>query len=533
MPAKEVGVPFREVNRLEITEAIRRWQMNESVRQIARATGLSRNTVDKYISAAKEAGVEREGDLPDEAVLRRLLCLGDTSSPTAMAPRDGLLGKHREDIERWLKKEDLTLTRIQELLAQGGTAVPYTTLRRYVRHEDLWKRSGGTVRMPDWPPGEAAEMDFGKLGQIYDATLGKRRVLWALVIVLVHSRHQFVWPMYQQTLAESIAGLEAAWRFFGGIVPRLLLDNFPAAVAGPDRENPRLTRGFLEYCQARGFLADPARAGRPKDKPHVERDVPYVRERFFKGGNFYDLADSRNQAETWCRDVAGLRIHGTTRWLPLEVFEAKERALLLPYDDIPYDVPVWKEVTVHPDHHISFLQALYSAPATTCPPGTQLQVRGGKDLVTLFRGGELVKVHPHQPRGGRATDPDDYPKEKTTYALRSTDAIVHQAARFGASVKIVAQRLFDGPVPWARIRSGQGLISLGERYGGERLEAACARALEYDVAEVGKVRSILLRALEQEKATTAEDPRTPLGSRFARSPGDFDRRQQALAEASG
>ncbi len=59
-------------------------------------------------------------------------------------------------------------------------------------------------------------------------------------------------------------------------------------------------------------------------KPHVERGVQYLRERFFKGGSFRDLEDCREQPERWCREIAGLRVHGTTRHLPREVFEAEE-----------------------------------------------------------------------------------------------------------------------------------------------------------------------------------------------------------------
>ncbi|MBI3975823.1 MAG: hypothetical protein HY334_05470 [Armatimonadetes bacterium] len=72
--------------------------------------------------------------------------------------------------------------------------------------------------------------------------------------------------MLRQTLAETIVGLEAAWRFFKGIPKRVILDNFAAAVAGPDPLEPRLTRGFLEYSQARGFFCDPARVRKPRDK---------------------------------------------------------------------------------------------------------------------------------------------------------------------------------------------------------------------------------------------------------------------------
>lgn len=158
----------------------------------------------------------------------------------------------------------------------------------------------------------------------------------------------------------------------------------------------------------------------------MERAIPYVRERFFKGGRFRDLEDCRQQAERWCRDVAGLRVHGTTRRLPREVFEAEERDALQPFDGVLYDVPEWKAVTVHPDHHISFGQALYSAPTTSCPPGTKLEVRGDRALVRLYKHGTLVKVHSRVPRGQRMTDPSEYPPEKTSYALRSTDSVAGQ-----------------------------------------------------------------------------------------------------------
>ena len=71
-----------------------------------------------------------------------------------------------------------------------------------------------------------------------------------------------------------IAGLEAAVAFFGGVPRYVVIDNFPAAVAGADALHPRLTRGFLEYSQHRGFIADPARVRHPRDKPRVERAVP-------------------------------------------------------------------------------------------------------------------------------------------------------------------------------------------------------------------------------------------------------------------
>ncbi|MFH1925386.1 MAG: IS21 family transposase, partial [Chloroflexota bacterium] len=76
------------------------------------------------------------------------------------------------------------------------------------------------------------------------------------------------------------------------------------------------------------------------------------------------------------------------------VFQEEEKAKLLPYDGEPYEVPDWHTATVHQDHHIYYRYAIYSAPDSTCPPGTELEVRGDSKLVRLYRRGELVKVHP-------------------------------------------------------------------------------------------------------------------------------------------
>ena len=131
--------------------------------------------------------------------------------------------------------------------------------------------------------------------------------------------------MHYQKLPDVIAGLEATWAFFGGMPKSLVIDNFPAAVVGPDPLHPRLSRGFLEYAQHRGFFVDPARVRHPKDKPKVERGVPYARERFFKGASFDGLTHLRAEAPQWCLQVAGMRIHGTTRRQPLVVFQEEER----------------------------------------------------------------------------------------------------------------------------------------------------------------------------------------------------------------
>ena len=522
---------YREVGLVQVVEILRRWRTGASGRSIAQAMGLARNTVGKYLKEAERLGLTPQGPPPTNDQLLALGRLGQTAPRARAAPQAAQLEPHRERIAHWLQEKKLRLTRIAELL-EPDVAVTYTTLRRFVRSRGLGAAPRDTVRMADTAPGEVAQFDFGRLGRLTNPTTGKYQLIWAMNIVLVFSRHQFVWPLIHQTLDEVIAGLEAAWAFWGGIPRRVIFDNFPAAVAGADALNPVFTRGFLEYSQARGFIADPARVRKPTDKPHTERNVQYVRERLWKGGTFTDLADAREQAKRWCVEVAGQRIHGTTRKLPLVVFQDEERIHLLPYVG-PYAVPLWGQVTVHPDHHIAFRYAIYSVPYNTCPPGTRLEVRADRDLIRLYRRGELVKTHARKPKGGRSTDPADYPPERTAYALRAPDYVVREATGQGRFIGLFAERLLAGDFPWAKLRQGQKLLRLAERYTAARLDAACERALAVDLIDVTRVERMLKEAIEQEPlpgdpppARTAEPP----SARFAREGTAFDHRYRQTQE---
>ena len=402
--------------------------------------------------------------------------------------------------------------------------VSYASLRRFIPGVAETKRHD-LCRIQESAPGEVAEMDFGRLGLIEDPETGRRRAVWALIVVLTYSRHSFVWPTFSQKL-DVIEGLEAAWAFFEGVPKYLVIDNFPAAVAGVDPLHPRLTRGFLEYSQHRGFISDPARVRHPRDKPRVERGVPYVRERFFKGGEFTGLSDMRSAARRWCLEVAGQRIHGTTRKQPLAVFRQEER--LGEWDAEPYEMTDWRTAKVHPDHHIACQYALYSVPSATCPPGQKVEVRLGSKLVRIYHRGRLIKVHPRQDRGGRSTDPDDYPSRAERLHPQSAGADQAQRGVTGTGRGAYAERLFDGPLPWAKLRQGHKLIRLGERYSPERLDAACRRALSVDL--VRRLERILVEALEQE-ATQPEPPPMPPG-RFARPGAVFARANGRTAQSA-
>ncbi len=511
---------FRELHMIDVREVLRRWQAGQSARQLARDEVADRKTAGRYIAAAEAMGLSREAELTDE-VVREALHRVQTRPGVVPSTQWQQLEAQRARIEAWLTSETpLTLVRVHELLARDGLRVGYNTLLRYAKRELGWHQRRPTVRVDDPPPGEEAQIDFGLAGYVTDAE-GHRRKLWMLLVTLSFSRYMFVWPTFTQTVEALCEGLSAAWRFFGGVVQRIVPDNTTAAVIRADPKQPTLNRAFAEYAQAYGFFVDPARVRHPQDKPRVENQVPYVRERWFAGETFSaDLSELRPSAATWCRDVAGARIHGTTRQVPREVFERMEKPALLGLPAEPFVVPRWSRAKVHPDHHVQVAKALYSVPTRYI--GRTLDVRSDPLRVRLYLAGELIKVHRRMPPGKRATDPSDYPVGKADYALRNIDALHARARAEGEHVGVYAERLLGGPLPWIHMRRVYGLLRLCERYGRERVDALCARSLAFDVVDVSRIEGMLKRAqrIETDGASEGRVVVLPPG-RFARDAAAF------------
>lgn len=112
---------------------------------------------------------------------------------------------------------------------------------------------------------------------------------------------------------------------------------------------------------------------------------------------------------------------------PLVVFQDEE----LSWKGEPYETTHRRTAKVHPDHHVACQYALYSVPVSSCPPGQRVEIRLDCKLVRNYHRGKLAKVHLRQPRGGRATDPDDYPAEVSAYTMKASQ---RGAARTGGGL---------------------------------------------------------------------------------------------------
>lgn len=520
---------YHEVAMWEILAVLERLHRRESKAAIARATGCSRSTVRRYERLAREGGWTPEGAAPTDALATEIARRVHPAAERDAGEIETLLLPHVEQLRTWLtpaagEKRGLRLTKVHQLLTRTGIVVPYSSLHRFVVKHCAFGAAGRiTVRMAPTAPGEVAEIDFGRLGLVHDPATNRRRAAWALVVVLPASRHQYVHITFTQTVAAVIDGLEDAWVAFGGVPRRVVLDNLRAAITKADRYDPIVQRTMEEYARHRGLVIDPAPVRTPTGKPHVERAVPYVRENFFRGEPWRDLAHVQTAVQTWTREIAGQRLHGTTRRRPLEVFETEERAALLPLVGERFDTPRWAHCTVHPDHHISFGKALYSVPTRYLRQ--RLWVRGDSRLVRIYADGAVIKTHATQAPGGRSTDHDDYPAERTPYTQRDPARLIRQAETHGGHVGRFTAALLAGVFPWAKLRQAQRLMRLGEKYGWSRVDAACQRALAFELVNVHRVERILHLDLDSRTSGVSDDAGEvrvyPLRPRFARSDTSF------------
>lgn len=519
----------------EVLEVLRRHQRGESQRSIQKNTGKARKTVRRLVRTAKELGWTPSSGEPTEELAGAVYrCLRPGPKEPSRGASHAELLRHLDQIRSWIETDEVDVTKVQALLERRGVKVAYRTLHRFVsRQVESYRRRKTTVRMDtdNVPPGEIAEVDFGRMGLVPDPDRpGKKCLVHALVVTLVYSRHQYVHITRTQQFQDLIHGLEDAWEFFGGVPVLVVIDNMKAAVLKADRYDPLFQRMFDEYSKYRGFTTDATRSASPKDKPHVERQVPYVRKNFFQGEAWKDVAHVQRGATRWCLEVAGLRTHGTTRRRPVEVFEGEERDALCPLDRERYDPPRWKKLKVHEDLHIRSDHALYSVPYRY--ERKQVDVRVDSKLVRIYHDGEQIKTHPLKPPGRKSTDPADYPTELTPYTTRNPDRRHVLAQQVGPSTAEFIQQLLAPPNPWKNLRQADMVLGgLRKKYGDARLETACQRAVHFGKINAYGVKTILEKALDQEpegQNTLFIQP----SSRYARPASAFSHHTPQRKEAS-
>ena len=284
---------------------------------------------------------------------------------------------------------------------------------------------------------------------MHDPEVQKNRRAWAFIMTLSASRHKFVRFVFRQDTGTWLDCHERAFAFFGGVPKRIILDNLRSGVVKADIYDPTLNRAYADMERHYGFIADPARVRAPEHKGKVERAVPTVRKHLLAGRTFGNITEANDRALYWCREEIGIEIHGTTKKKPYESFLKEEKHLLVPLPEAPFEHPLWKECTVHPDHHIVFDKSYYSLPTRYI--GKKVWVKGTMKTVEVFLDHERIKTHPraHGP-GQWVTDRSDYPPDKLAFLMATPTWCRKKASEFGPATEALVTAILLLPVTsWA------------------------------------------------------------------------------------
>ena len=505
-------MPGKRKATMDIREMLRRLRQGESNRAVAEAMQIDRKTVGRYRTWAAEQGL-LEGLLPSLGDLHRLLEETLSSPPP---PQNTSSVEPYWEVVTKLRNEGVEIAAIYERLKERGYKSSYSSVYRFVRNLEP-RLPDVTVRV-ETEPGEEGQVDFGYAGRMIDPETGELRRVWAFVFTLSWSRHQYVEFVFDQKVETWLRLHRHAFAFLGGVPKRVVIDNLKAGIARSCWHEPQAQQSYRECAEHYSFLIDPCRPHTPEHKGKVEQGgVHYVKRNFLGGRKPTPITQANRDVLRWVQTTAGQRVHGTTKEKPLGRFEI-ERGVLQPVPNTPYDLAVWKQVKLHRDCHLVFDHAYYSAPFRLV--GQRLWVRGGTREVQIYTGDyQLVATHARARRPGqRLTHLDHLPPHKVPGLILSRDGCRQQAAEIGPATCQVVDGLLDHR-PEDRLRTAGRLLRLRERFGSERLEAACARALRFGDPAYMTVKHILEQGLDAKGLPSVESP--PPAVAFVRSASEL------------
>src|SRR5271168_3142218 len=400
---------------MALLSVIRRWHFREGmpIREIRRRTGLSRNTIRKYLRAG---AVEPKFKVPD---------------------RPSKLDSFAEKLSGWLRveasrsrKQRRTVKQIHADLVTLGYDGSYGRVAAFAR---MWTAerqrasqiSGrGTFVPLVFAPGEAFQFDWS---EDWAVIAGERTKLQVAHTKLSHSRVFIVRAYLLQTHEMLFDALAQAFRVLGGVPQRGIFDNMKTAVdrigSGKARQvNARFAAMASHYL----FETDFCNPASGWEKGQVEKNVQDARRRLWQPlPSFPDLAALNAWLEERCIEQWGEIQHGT---LPGTIADAHatEVASLMRLGR-PFDGFVEHTKRVSPTCLVHFERNRYSVPASFANRPVSLRVY--PERIVVAAEGQILCEH------ARVIDRSHHLPGQTIYDWRHYLAVIQRkpgALRNGA-----------------------------------------------------------------------------------------------------
>ena len=489
MPAQRIAMRrIREVLRLK-------HECDLSFGQIARALHVSKGTVSNYLSVAEAAGITHEvaSGLDDSALIARLY-------PQRYVYRQFAVPEFAQ-VHRELKRKGVTLQLLWEEYREGAQGVPYSRSRfceRYLAFVGTLRRSMRQTHVA----GEKLFVDYaGPTVPIYGEQADEVARAHIFVAVWGASNYTYAEATASETKIDWIRAHVNALTFFGGVPALLIPDQPRALVTRPERYEPESNRTYEALAEHYGCAILPARPGKPRDKAAVELAVQ-ITERWvlarLRHQRFYGLAPLNAAIGELVRllnDKPFQKLDGSRRsW-----FERLDRPAMRALPPAPFEYAEFKRARISRlDYHVEFNRHYYSVPHALV--GQEVELRVTQSTVeVLFRNRRIASHRRSFQRGGYTTVPEHMPASHRAHREWTPQRLIHWAGTIGTATQTVVTHILETKAhPEQGYRACLGMLALERKYSRQRLEAACARAVQIRALSRKSVLSILESGLDRE-----------------------------------
>lgn len=471
------------------TKEILRLSLKEGLpqRQIAQSTGVGKSTVQDILTKAKDAGMtwEQIGSMREADIVHRLL-------PAPRIARKKIEPDWTYVHQEMMKKGTTLLLLWLDFKQENPEGYSYS---RFCDHYKRWKKKSSLTMKQTHPAGKKLFVDFSGLCVPWlDVETGELRNAEIFVAVLGASNYTFAKAVLDQSSQSWLDSHISALEFFGGVPEAIVPDNLRSGVSRACRYDPDTNPAYLAFAEHYETAIIPTRAYKPRDKAKVEVGVQVVQR--------WILAILRRQTFTSIYEInlflrplldqlnnRKMRHLGTSR---RELFESIEKAELKPLPTERFSVPEWKIAKVNIDYHVEFERHYYSVPHQFV--GETVDIKATVLAVEIFSGGKRIAIHlrVRGATGRHTTQPEHMPPAHLAHAEWTSERILNWAEQTGPKAAELCKRILEGRShPEQGFRACLGIMRLGKQHSYERLEKACAMALDMKSLRYKTVQDIL------------------------------------------
>jgi transposase len=461
-----------------------------AIKEIARNTKVSRNTIRGYRDKLQELGKTKEElQALAEPELFHLFCAPKLIEEDRKAIFLSLVDHWKKE----LKRKNVTRRIIwEEYIAQYPDGYSYS---QFCFHLQECLKEAKVSMVGIHIAGERFFIDFaGDKLSYFDREKGVEVKCDVLLITLGYSNYTLAIALPNQKIDSVIKGSVDLFTRLGGVCKFIVPDNMKTAVVKSDPYEPVLNDSFLAMANHYKISVNPARPRKPQDKAKVEVSVNVLYRRVYariRNRQFYSL-EELNVAlmqETDKMNNETMQSYGVSR---KELFEQSEKDLLIPLPERPFELKKQYYLKVQNNGHvqISSLKQYFSVPYQFT--GKQVVVIATAGLIHIYHEGVCIATHTSNPTVRYHTQRDHMPSSHQQYLDgMNPEKLIQRAEQISSEVGLVIKTVLEKQIyPEQAYKACNGILSLIKEVGKDILIKSCSQALEYNALSYMRIRAI-------------------------------------------